>query len=706
MPKKQDPGSSIPTMPAVELKWTERTLNLAPNLLQVNKPPKKPKLVPSSDTNAVLLKEGYLQRSKLAWGLPSLRQLETPQQSPEWAELVEREKQIFVCQVKQLQPLSDERLLELEHVRAQEAELNARRATDTPSSKVMADQAHFICRLERRLGDAQKLAAERLSEITWLEGQVSALNDELQDMFDLKKRISELEEQLQLAERENEKLTAKISDLEMTSAKQRQELHKLNLILSLPASLLPTQVPSQQPLLMSSKPVGTSVITAGKHMLELCHHMQELEHCKRQLKHRYLQEEYTKYFPKRSNSGGLLNEKGLLFEQLDKNEAKLGRLELQVQEDLYRVENLGNHKDKENFQEKLEKKLGQIEYGISSIPAKLAKLEREKKVLEWESHLLRVEKQSSLCTIKPDGLLSFPLLDGKYQVLAVLGKGGFGEIYKAFDLNTSSLVAIKIPLLPIDPSLREKVLKLARRELEVDLTFIQIHRTLDHQNIVAVVGEFEFRHPNHSEAQPQVPAMVFELCEHDLRTQLTSTGPFSEQEALKLLASVLLALQHLSTLQVPVVHRDIKPENVLYKSGVAKISDFGLAVRCTKADNQAELSSFGGTPAYLAYEALRQPTDPEEHPWMVGPPVDMWSVGILGYELVSGKRLFDTKNKELGKLTQELICGDFRQQISAIKAISPGFQELLLGCLKHDPHQRLTAEQALHIIRNLAKIKA
>ncbi|MFO0957042.1 MAG: serine/threonine-protein kinase [Isosphaeraceae bacterium] len=173
---------------------------------------------------------------------------------------------------------------------------------------------------------------------------------------------------------------------------------------------------------------------------------------------------------------------------------------------------------------------------------------------------------------------------GHYEVLEVLGKGGFGTVFRAFDETLHRVVAVKVlaPALAATSPARKRFLREARSSAKVR-----------HENIVQVyaVGE-----------QP-LPYLVMEFIPGEtLQQRIIRTGPLDTLEVLELgrQIAVGLAAAHAQGL----IHRDIKPANILIEEGAnprAKITDFGLA----RAADDASLTQSGavaGTPMYMAPE--------------------------------------------------------------------------------------------------------
>ncbi len=204
-------------------------------------------------------------------------------------------------------------------------------------------------------------------------------------------------------------------------------------------------------------------------------------------------------------------------------------------------------------------------------------------------------------------------LDGRYDVVGRIASGGMGEVFRARDTVLAREVAIKV----------------LHRSLAGDQAFVDRFRTearaaagLSHPNIVAV---FDWG------SVDGIYYMVMEYVRgHGLRALLTRDGRLEPAQATDVVRQTLLALEHAH--RQGIVHRDIKPENVLITTdGVAKVADFGLA-RAYAEGRQTQAGTVTGTVQYLAPEQIRgEPADPRS---------DLYSLGIVTYELLTGKLPF------------------------------------------------------------------
>ena len=208
------------------------------------------------------------------------------------------------------------------------------------------------------------------------------------------------------------------------------------------------------------------------------------------------------------------------------------------------------------------------------------------------------------------------LSKSSFKFLNIIGRGGFGKVWKVYSKKYKSIFAMKeMSKTKIIDKRSEKSVKAERDLLE----------KLHHPFIINM--HFSFQDNEHLYI-----GMDF-LTGGDLRYQLCIRKKFSEQETKFFIACVILSLEYIHSNNI--IHRDLKPENiVLDAKGYAKLTDFGIAKFYVK-ENKKETS---GTPGYMAPEVMCA----QNHTIAV----DYFALGVMGYEFMKGKRPYLGKNRK------------------------------------------------------------
>ncbi len=207
-----------------------------------------------------------------------------------------------------------------------------------------------------------------------------------------------------------------------------------------------------------------------------------------------------------------------------------------------------------------------------------------------------------------------------YKILEKLGEGGMGVVYKAQDTNLDRFVALKF----LPPHLLSSEEEKSRFIHEAKAA-----AALNHANI-CTIHEIDETRPAPGEPGDGQTFIAMEYIEGQSLKDKITEGPLKLEEALDIIVQIATGLQKAHDKQI--IHRDIKPANILLSNdGVAKIVDFGLA----KLSGQTQLTKAGstlGTVAYMSPEQARGET--------VDHRSDIWSVGIVLYEMISGQTPF------------------------------------------------------------------
>ena len=214
-------------------------------------------------------------------------------------------------------------------------------------------------------------------------------------------------------------------------------------------------------------------------------------------------------------------------------------------------------------------------------------------------------------------------LAGRYEIGALLGRGGMAEVHEGLDTRLNRRVAIKLlrPSLATDPAFRTRF----RQEA-------QAAARMAHPTIVRVfdAGEETVRGVDGHEVQ--LPFIVMERIEGKLLSDLITTGPVAPEEAARIVTGILTALEY--SHRAGVVHRDIKPGNVMItRNGQVKVMDFGIARAISESSaNVAQTSAVLGTASYFSPEQARGES--------VDARTDLYSTGVVLYELLTGRTPF------------------------------------------------------------------
>ena len=275
----------------------------------------------------------------------------------------------------------------------------------------------------------------------------------------------------------------------------------------------------------------------------------------------------------------------------------------------------------------------------------------------------------------PDPLqtLTGQVLDRRYRVLSRLGEGGMSYVYRAEEIETGRIVALKIllPRLSRDPASVERL----RREATIAMR-------LDHPNVCPILRLGETAERLIYLVMPFLEGEP--LSEHESRR-----GPFSAAEGVPLLIQMCHGLQHAHELHI--IHRDLKPENIMLvpraaeKPGAAEfqavVMDFGLAKERRTGAELAKLTATGivlGTPEFMSPEQIRgKPLDGRS---------DVYALGVLAFELFTGRLPFP------GKSAQETMIARLRGQPLNLRDVKPDFspkvEAVITRALAMDPGQR------------------
>jgi Tol biopolymer transport system component len=264
---------------------------------------------------------------------------------------------------------------------------------------------------------------------------------------------------------------------------------------------------------------------------------------------------------------------------------------------------------------------------------------------------------------------------GPYEITTKLGQGGMGEVWRARDTKLGREVAIKF----LPPALTQDTDRLARFEREA-----RVLAALNHPNIAAIYG---------LEEKDGSRGLVMELVEGETLGERLARGPMSIEEALGVFRQIAEALE--AAHAQGIVHRDLKPQNVkLRPDGTVKVLDFGLAKAAepTTASGPSDptfsptLTTPGATAAGVILGTAAYMSPEQARGRVVDKRADIWAFGVVLYEALTGRRLFE------GETVTDTLAAVLRAEIDwgLLPAETPtSLRNLLRRCLERDPRNRL-----------------
>src|SRR6185295_11625156 len=247
------------------------------------------------------------------------------------------------------------------------------------------------------------------------------------------------------------------------------------------------------------------------------------------------------------------------------------------------------------------------------------------------------------------------LFAGRFRIVAPLGRGGMGEVYRADDLKLGQTVALKF----LPEGLMHDPARLGQFHNEV-----RVARTISHRNICRTydIGDADGQ-----------PFLTMEYVDgEDLSSLLRRIGRFPQEKAIEVARQICagVAAAH----ERGVLHRDLKPANVMIDGeGHVRLTDFGLAALVGSVDNVR-----AGTPAYMAPEQLAGRD--------VTPRSDIYALGLVLYELFTGKRVFEAAS--LDDLMRLHESGAAATPSSVVRDLDPSIERAIQRCLEGEPAKR------------------
>jgi eukaryotic-like serine/threonine-protein kinase len=276
-------------------------------------------------------------------------------------------------------------------------------------------------------------------------------------------------------------------------------------------------------------------------------------------------------------------------------------------------------------------------------------------------------EQDTLARASPDSAERQPLSIPGYDLLGELGRGGMAVVFKARQQSLHRIVALKMILAGSRASAEE----LARFRIEAEAV-----AQLQHPHIVQIyeIGQ-----------QNGCPYYSLEFAEGGSLAQKLDGRPWSAEQAARLIEPLAQAVH--AAHQQGIVHRDLKPGNVLLTAnGHPKITDFGVAKRLDSNLGHTRTGAVVGTPSYMAPEQAEGKRE-------IGPAADVYSLGAILYELLTGRPPFkgDTPLDTVLRVVSEEPVPPRRLQAS----VPRNLETICLKCLEKDPRRRYSSAQAL-----------
>jgi hypothetical protein len=288
----------------------------------------------------------------------------------------------------------------------------------------------------------------------------------------------------------------------------------------------------------------------------------------------------------------------------------------------------------------------------------------EPSMIETVAHPSGLAGISSTSVADEGRFIAGTLLGGRYRIIGLLGQGGMGEVYRATDLTLGQSVALKF--LPAEAAGNTRLLERFAGE-------VRVARQVSHPNVCRVydLGEIDGS-----------PFISMEYVDgEDLSSLLPRIGRLPADKAIETARKICagLAAAH----DRGIIHRDLKPQNIMMnKRGEVVIMDFGLAAI---ADQLTGPEARNGTPAYMAPEQLKGSE--------VTTRSDIFALGLVLYELFTGKRPYDAKTA--AQLLSQQESGQLTSMTSLAADIDPAVEKVIRRCLDPDPMKRPSSALAV-----------
>jgi serine/threonine protein kinase len=258
------------------------------------------------------------------------------------------------------------------------------------------------------------------------------------------------------------------------------------------------------------------------------------------------------------------------------------------------------------------------------------------------------------------------ILADRYRIVSPLGKGGMGEVYRAEDLKLGQTVALKF--LPRSLARTDQALERFARE-------VRLARQVSHPNVCRVFDLGEISEVGEAGKKTELTFLTMEFVDgEDLASLMRRIGRLPSDKALEIAQQLCagLAAAHESG----IVHRDLKPANIMLDGrGRVRITDFGLAGLIAEIEGA---NARAGTPAYMSPEQFAGHG--------ASPKSDVYSLGLVLYEIFTGKRPFNASSiEEMARLRDKNAPP---APSHYVKGLDPRIERVILRCLERDSGKR------------------
>jgi serine/threonine protein kinase len=243
-----------------------------------------------------------------------------------------------------------------------------------------------------------------------------------------------------------------------------------------------------------------------------------------------------------------------------------------------------------------------------------------------------------------------------------IGKGGFGEVWKVIHKATNKTYVIKV----IDKVNIQKQNMVDQMNREIEIMYL-----VDHPHVIKLI--------NHFEDDDKFYLILPYAAKGQLYTLLKKQQRFDQRTAAQFMRETIEAVRYLHSFNPPIIHRDLKPENLLLDDNMRiKLADFGWS----NFKNEDIRITYCGTPEYLAPEMVRK----QGH----DTGVDIWSIGVLLFELIAGYAPFTGANQE------ELFSNIKKLKINWPNDFPPLAKNLISKILKVNPKERISLDEIIN----------